>query len=168
MPNNAWACLQADPPCGCTCHKISAGRRASRKAPRRLWTPSMDAKVVKGLRDGMTQKMIAEKLRLDPRQVADRIQELGESQRTGWRTRHEVTLALGVTWRSASRWQADGLLPLQQYGGRWWRISEEDVQAFVQRHAGRLFEPSTVRDPTMRRLAEVSALANRRSREHVS
>ena len=158
-----WECGGLTGGCACRCHKLSAGRRASTQAAPRLWTPSMDAKLVQGIREGVPIKLLAQKLRVSLRQATDRLDEIGESTRTGWRTRHEAGLALGVSWRATARWQADGLLAVERYGrGRWWRIKDADLAAFVRQHAGVLFDAAKVRDPALKRVAEVAALANRR------
>lgn len=45
---------------------------------------------------------------------------------------------------------------------RWTRVADDDLRAFVGAHAGALFDPSGVADPSLRSLAETAAVANRR------
>lgn len=142
--------------CECRCHRMKL-RRTATKA-----TPEQDAMIGALLVQGQPIAAIASSLHISENAVLWRIRVMGRSTREGWWSRREVVRALGVSWRHLKRWQCAGLLKVTQHGTRWTRIRESDLEAFVKDHSGLLFDPSTVRDARLRRLAETSAIANRR------
>lgn len=146
----------AVPGCACACHRVT-----HRQSPR-LWTAHMDDAVRSAIAGGDHPRKVAASLHLTEDSIRHRIKQLGLSCRDGWRTRAEVSRALGVSWRSIERWRGSGALRVVPHGSRWTRITEADLRAFVLNAAGVLFDASTVTDPALRRLAETAAIANRR------
>lgn len=95
--------------------------------------------------------------------VRHRMSDLGLSVRTGWRSDFEVQKALGVSWRFTRRWRDQGLLVYGAHNSTTWhRISDADLEAFVREHAGVLISVEKIRDPGLKRIAEVAALVNQR------
>lgn len=165
MSRATWPCLMGPEPCVCICHAVAAGRRASRKkmGPRPYWTREREARLSEGIEAGQPLASIAKAIGVTVEAVRVRASKLGESTRTGWHTQRDVVRMLGVTTETVERWRQDELLEFVRHtGGRWFRISATDMLTFVRAHAGRVFDPSSVTDPTLRRLAETSAIANRR------
>jgi hypothetical protein len=142
--------------CECACH-----RQKRRQAPR-LWTPKMDQTVTELLNRGEPVGQIASRLYLTEDSIRWRIKQLGCSTRDGWRSRQEVTAVLGTSRRAVDRWMRAGLLKVAHHGTRWTRVRNADLEVFVVAHAGALFDPDGVQEPRLRRLAETSALVNRR------
>jgi hypothetical protein len=142
--------------CECGCHRQKIRRTGVK------WTPERDAFVADALNRGRPVAFIASGLGVTEEAVRWRIKRLGRSTREGWRSRQEVVAALGVSRRAVDRWMRVGLLRVTKHGTRWTRINDADLEAFVRDGAGRLFEPADVRDAHLRRLAETSALVNRR------
>lgn len=176
MPASTWPCLAQPGGCACHCHKISEGRRnGHRRASVRDWTPGEIQTLKRLLSQGEPIEGIIpnlEKRHGTPRSrrsvVAKAIQ-LGLLYRQGWYSAHEVQVGLGVSWTTAHRWIADGLLPARRHVGiihgtqtKWWHITEADLMQFIGAQAGRLFRPTTVKNPEWRRRAEVAAPINRR------
>jgi hypothetical protein len=123
----------------------------------------MDARLRRGLQHGETVTYIARALHVSISSIRNRVAELGESLRTGWYTQADITRTFGVTWRTVAQWRDDGLITMERHGdGRWFRASHDEVTRFVNEQAGVLFEPAQMRQSDFRRLAEVSATANRR------
>jgi hypothetical protein len=122
----------------------------------------MDEEVTAALDRGETVRQIAVRLYLSEDSIRWRIKQLGRSTRDGWRSRQEVIAVLGVPRRAVDRWMQAGVLKVTRHGTRWTRISARDLESFVSAHAGLLFDPRDVQDARLRRLAETSALANRR------
>lgn len=149
---------------GCPCPNHLA---KVRQVPR-LWTPAMDQVVTDGLARGEHPAAIADRLHLTVDSVKWRIRQLDHSLREGWRSRQEVITALGVSRRTVDRWMRSGELRVTRHGTRWTRVRDADLEAFVAAQAGRLFDPAHVSDPTLRRLADVAAVANQRRHEAVS
>jgi len=142
--------------CECQCH------RAGRRQPPRLWTPGMDHELTDAIVHGEHPSVIAARMRLTVDSVKWRVKSLGLSLRDGWRSRQEVALVLGAPRRSVDAWMRQGKLRVTRHGSRWTRVADTDLQAFVSAYAGVLFAAETVADPSLRRLAETAALANRR------
>lgn len=142
--------------CECVCHRAKV-----RQIPR-LWTPQMDEQITRGLDRGETVAQIAARLYLTEDSIRWRVKQLGRSLRDGWRSRVEVSSLLGVSWRAVDRWSRAGLLKVTRHGTRWTRVADVDLEAFVAAQAGLLFAAEDVQDARLRRLAETSALANRR------
>ena len=140
--------------CTCACHR-------PRQEPR-LWTPDMDRQLSRAIDRGDTIRTIATAMRLTEESIRWRVKKLGRSLREGWRSRAEIARCLGVPRRSVDRWARDGHLVVTRHGTRWTRVRDVDLWTFVGQHAGALFDPLGVSDPTFRRLAETAAMANRR------
>lgn len=158
-----WACLEQPGGCSCRCHAVSTGMARSKKTKRSLWTPQRDDELRRLLREGVTQRVIADRLGVSISTVRHRRQALGISGRDGWRSEFEVGRALGVSWRYTRRWRTDGLLRADQHeGSTWWRISEAALEAFVRAHAGGAVDVRRITDARLRSIAEVSAVANSR------
>jgi excisionase family DNA binding protein len=147
--------------CECQCHRARV-----RQVPR-LWTPGMDRALTEALDRGDHPGSIAAGMHLTIDSIKWRAKHLDRSLREGWRSRQEVAAVLGVGRRAVDRWMRDGSLLVQRHGTRWTRVRDADLEAFVSAQAGVAFDPSGVSDPRLRRLAETSALANRRHREAV-
>jgi hypothetical protein len=129
----------------------------------------MDDRLMAMVRDGKTRKEIADAFGVSQHAVRHRIADLGESVRLGWRSEFEVQRALGVSWRFTRRWRLDGQLVFRGHDtSTWHRINDADLEAFVRQYAGILFRVEKVRDPSLRRLAEISATANLRRQESAS
>jgi excisionase family DNA binding protein len=127
----------------------------------------MDRVLAEAISRGDHPSSIAAKMHLTIDSVKWRIKQLDHSLREGWRSRQEVAAVLGVGRRAVDRWMRDGTLRVTQHGSRWTRVRDADLEVFVSAQAGMAFDPSGVTDPHLRRLAETSALANRRHREAV-
>jgi len=148
--------------CECGCHRVKR-----RQAPR-LWTPGMDCALAEAVERGEHPRAIAARMHLSLDSIKWRIKTLGLSLREGWRSRQEVATVLGVSRRAVTRWMRDGSLRVTRHGTRWTRVTDTDLRAFVEQQAGVLFDPEAVQDSigqsALRRLAETSALVNRRRR----
>lgn len=149
---------------GCPCPNHLA---KVRQVPR-LWTPAMDQALVDALGRGEHPEQIAARLHLTVDSIKWRLKQLDHSLREGWRSRQEVAAVLGVSRRAVDRWMRDGSLRVGRHGTRWTRVRDADLEAFVATQAGLLFDPAGVADRQLRRLAEVSATANRRRAEVAS
>lgn len=142
--------------CECACHRAKV-----RQVPR-LWTPGMDRTLTEAIERGDHLQTIATRLHLTEDSIRWRVRQLGLSLRDGWYSRQEIGGLLGVGRRSVDRWMRSGLLTVTRHGTRWTRVKQADLLTFVQAHAGVEFDPSAVSDPTLRRLADVSSVVNRR------
>lgn len=142
--------------CECACHRAKV-----RQVPR-LWTPGMDRSLTEAIERGDHLKTIAARLHLTEDSIRWRVRQLGLSLRDGWYSRQEIGPLLGVGRRSVDRWMRTGLLAVTRHGTRWTRVRQADLLSFVQAQAGVEFDPSGVGDPALKRLADVSAVANRR------
>ena len=148
--------------CPCPNHLVKV-----RQVPR-LWTPAMDQTLVDALGRGEHPTQIAARLHLTVDSIKWRLKQLDHSLREGWRSRQEVAAILGVGRRAVDRWMRSGALRVARHGTRWTRVRDADLEAFVAAQAGLLFDPATVTDSALRRLAEVTAVANRRRAEVAS
>ena len=163
-----WPCLQQSTPCGCTCHQRAAKNRRRAYQISTRWTPEHDALISAGVARGDTLQQIADSIEHDHSvrrpvgSIRNRIAELGLSLRDGWRSQAEVARLLGVYEQKVYGWRESGTLAFEAHG-HWFRVRHADLEAFIKQQAGRLFEPSKVRDPRLRSLADVSAQANRRT-----
>lgn len=165
MTSNAWRCLDQPGGCGCGCHAIAAGRKASGKksGPKGLWTRSMDGRLSRGIGAGESVTSIAKALHVSTGAVRNRIVVIGASLRTAWHTQADLTRMLRVSWRIVGRWRTDGLIAMERHEqGRWYRVADDEWQRFVREQAGILFDPTRMRPCELKRVAEVNAVANRR------
>lgn len=172
-----WDCLKADPPCGCRCHAISAGRKAgARSIPKTIWRSEEIAYLKGAIGRGDLPEEVAEYLTKNysryrsRRAVVHKAVQLGLSFRTGWYSEADVKRMLGVNSRRVRGWREAGYLTAQRHIGRikglptsWWRIEAESLDTFVRRYAGTLINPTTIRDRALKSKAEIAAAVNRRA-----
>lgn len=122
----------------------------------------MDRTLASAVERGEPPRRIAGAMHLTEDSVRWRIKHLGRSLREGWRSRQEVAATLGVGRRAVDRWMREGRLAVERHGTRWTRVADDELRTFVRRHAGTLLRPEAIDDQSLRRLAETSAVANRR------
>lgn len=175
MPGKTWKCLSEG--CRCQCHAIARGRQTGNRAPsRRDWTPAELRLLRTLIGNGETVETVVRQLDFQlGRQrsrtaVARKAWELGLIYRQGWYSESEIRTGFGVHNSRVRAWRESGALPGQRHVSprrgnltRWWRFDEADVLAFIDRYAGVLFNPATVRRRDWRARAEVAAARNARS-----
>ena len=169
-----------DEACWCACHRDEhrpepPRHRIAGRQNRRRWTAEEEATLRRLLAEGLPLDDVARTLNgahgQDRTQaaVSTRASELGEAV---WRvySGRQVARHLGVGINLVVRWIEDGRLPAvrgvdNKYGQptRWWRITPATLEAFAERYAGVLFDPSRVTDAALRARAEVAAIRNRRA-----
>lgn len=148
--------------CACTCH----GRRVV------AWSAEEEAALRDGIERGDSPAMVAQELTQTfghlrtTNAVKVRAARRGISRLTRNASQHELRRRLGVSTRRVRGWITSGRLPASrdwranERQDHWWRITPDDLDAFVDRYAGILFQPSQVRDRVLRARAE--AAVNRR------
>lgn len=142
--------------CECACHRAKV-----RQVPR-VWTTGMDRSLAEAIEGGDHLRTIAARLHLTEDSIRWRVRQLGLSLRDGWYSRQEIAALLGVGRRSVDRWMRSGRLTVTRHGTRWTRVRQADLLSFVRAQAGIEFDPDGVSNPVLKRLADVSAIANRR------
>lgn len=163
---NKWRCQTQPGGCPCTCHQRAEQRKRRTHQLATRWQPEHDAIVRQGIERGDTLRQIADSIEHDHQirrpigSIRNRITELGLSRRDGWRSQAEVARMLGVAEVTVYGWRERGHLAFEEHG-RWYRVRDAALEAFIREQAGRLFDPLKVKDPKLRSLAEVSARANR-------
>jgi transcriptional regulator with XRE-family HTH domain len=172
VPPPGWPCLSQPGGCLCKCHSIRAGKLKSPKtqvAHRKRWLPEHDAVVRDRLQAGVHVEQIARELTerfIIPRTamgVENRARRhLGLSLFDGWTSSTQLARRLGVPKSRIEAWRERGYLSGVPDFKQWPRYLEPEIEAFVQQHAGVLFDVRLVRDSRLRSLAETSAIANRR------
>lgn len=154
--------------CFCRCHAVRFAAQASRKKTRSdAWTFLQDEMIRVLISEALDAPAIAERLtdhfgiRRGVDAVRRRVAHLGLSLRDGWWSRSDVARMLGISVQRMQRLERQGYLGVHPHG-RWRRVKEADIEAFVREHAGALFDPRRVKDPRFKTLAETAAIANRR------
>lgn len=122
----------------------------------------MERELLAALDRGEPLARIAASFHLTEDSIRWRLRQLGRSLRDGWHSRQTAAAMLGVSWRVLERWQQSGDLAVERHGRRWLRITDASLRACVERRAGLDLDPAAIRERGLRRLAETSAVANRR------
>lgn len=156
--------------CICRCHLISDGmRRIGPKAVRKdAWLPKHDTAIKALVESAMTPDQVAVALTdrfhiaRTGESVRRRMVKLGLSSREGWVSGEDLVRTLGLYRRRLQQFEASGLLQGTSWGA-WRRYPLAMVEELIRAQAGLTIDPRRIKNPAWKSLAEVSAVANRRS-----
>jgi hypothetical protein len=81
---------------------------------------------------------------------------------TVWFTRRSLMHKLGLTQWILDNLAADGELPRVRYRDFWYRYNLEDIEKYIDKHAGVDLEVSKIKDAGFRKRAESAAKINAR------
>lgn len=153
--------------CRCGCHGGAALSRTGVPP----WSTQESDRLRQLVDEGLDPDAVADTLaaefghRRTRSAINDRANRLGLTFMLAYSS-DRARLALGVTKHRIYQWITTGVLPAQRHVGvdsgkstPWWRITQADLEAFVERYAGTLIEPARIRDATLRERADAARIS---------